>query len=120
MNRAAWNMANEETHSDPARDLLSDFEDGCGLAWREGRVLLYDQAASRRAQIKGIIAKAGFGGVVEVTDSLVQAVWWKQSIALIAVGGDSRQNPPAWELMSRCKSAGVNVIAYEDGANDWP
>ena len=91
------------------------------LLAHERAVVLCDSARDRRDWVSGIIRQAGgTARAVESVSALDNDVLAScHDVALVAVAGASTPDHPVWGIIAHCKSAGLKVIAYEHGVEQW-
>lgn len=83
-------------------------------------VLLCDPSENRRDLVSEIIKLHGAQAIPISVAWDLRKFDAARSVALLAVGDSFTTNAPDLELINGCKTAGLTVIAYEDGVKRWP
>lgn len=83
-------------------------------------VLLADPVRGRQAMVLGEISGLGAATFLLSTSSYPQHTARRLRLAFVAAGSESSDAQSRLDLIRQLRRAGVRVIAYEDGAAQWP
>lgn len=86
------------------------------------RVLILDPAPGRRRFVSAIVSGMGglprTAGEIDALGTFVSAP--PEPIVLIAVGKKNTTDERVLDAIAVCRKSGIQVLAYEDGIDQWP